>query len=261
MSTAALENFRGPGCGHLAYGFRALDMLKKSDSLCQVLPPIGNEVCRSKGHMNEIDRRALCTLFCCCNKTHGWQACVKNVLWAADGANGYTGHYKAEVPYIDRQPQMSRNNPKRATRGRPPGSRIPDVVVVKDGAKPPTLDNVQKAYEMKFPGDGYSNRKGADGLTQLEAYQELFEDKIDKDPMTTASCQCDDKDKAQENASVLQKADAWAVQRDQSMAMKPLLNDQMWPAAASALGGGVGSVIRGGAALLGRTLQVLKLAF
>lgn len=134
-------------------------------------------------------------------------------------------------------------------------------MVVKDGAKPPTLDNVQKAYEMKFPGDSYGTDTGSDGLTQQEAYKDLFGNKIDEKPMTTQSCKCDDEDEAKENASVLQKADAWAVQRDQAMAMKPLLNDQMWPAAASALGGGVGSAIRGGAALLGRTLQVLKLAF
>lgn len=261
MSTAALESFHGTGCGHLQYGFRALDMLKKSDSLCQVLPPIGNQVCRSEDYMNELDRRALCTLFCCC-ENNGRQACVKNVLWAADGANGYTGHYKAEVPYIDRQPQMSRNNPKRATRGRPPGSRIPDVVVVKDGAKPPTLDNVQKAYEMKFPGDSYSNEIGPDGMTQQQAYKDLFEDKIDKKPMTTASCGCGDEDKKKENASVLQKARAWEAQRDQALAIKPLLNEEMWPLILSALTGGVSSVIRVGAGLLlGRTLQVFKLAF
>ncbi|WP_051443249.1 hypothetical protein [Curvibacter gracilis] len=262
MSTAALENFRGPGCGHLAYGFRALDMLKKSDSLCQVLPPIGNQACRSKDYMNEIDSRALCTLFCCCNKTGGRQACVKNVLWAADGANGYSGHYKAEVPYIDRQPQMSRNNPKRATRGRPAGSRIPDVVVVKDGAKPPTLDNVQKAYEMKFPGDSYGNEIGSDHMTQQEAYKDLFEDKIDEKPMTTQSCKCDDEDEAKENASVLQKARAWEAQRDQALAIEHPLNEEMWPLIASALTGGVTSVIgRGASLLLGRALQVLKLAF
>ncbi|WP_438019378.1 VRR-NUC domain-containing protein [Sorangium sp. So ce315] len=48
---------------------------------------------------------------------------------------------------------MSKNDPRRATRSSPKGSRIPDVVVVKDGTKPPTRDNIKEVIEIKFPSD------------------------------------------------------------------------------------------------------------
>lgn len=79
--------------------------------------------------------------------------------------------------------------------------------------------------------------------------------------MTAESCGCDDKDKLRENASVLQKASEWAAKRDEAIAMKPLFNDDMWPAAASVLGGGAGSVVSTAAAWFQRAAQVLKFAF
>ena len=264
MSTAGTAS---KGCGHLVPSFIGLDMFKKSNELCQQIPELKNLqgiklACGSDDFMNELDRKALCTLFCCCNQSGGKQNCVKDVLWQSDGFRGYKGHYKAEVPYLGGEPRMSRSEPERATRGRPGGSRIPDVVVVKDGSKPPTLDNIQKVYEMKFPGDKYDDtRIGPDKMTQQKAYKKIFQEKIDEDPMTAESCGCDDKDKLRENASVLQKASEWAAKRDEAIAMKPLFNDDMWPAAASVLGGGAGSVVSTAAAWFQRAAQVLKFAF
>jgi type VI secretion system secreted protein VgrG len=50
-------------------------------------------------------------------------------------------------------PIMSRNDPSRPTHRRPDGSKVPDVVLVKDPTKPPTQDNIRKIIEMKFEGD------------------------------------------------------------------------------------------------------------
>jgi type VI secretion system secreted protein VgrG len=62
---------------------------------------------------------------------------------------------KAQTPYdMSKKPPapiMSRNNPRRPTRGVPRGSRITDVVIVKDGTKPPTQDNIKRVIEVKFP--------------------------------------------------------------------------------------------------------------
>lgn len=258
MSAAAA----GAGCGGLVPAFIALNMLKKSKDLCASIPLGGNLACGSPEFMNELDRRALCTLFCCCMSSGGNQKCVAQVLFAADGYHGFQGHYKAETPYLGGGPVMSRNQPARPTRGRPGGSRIPDVVVVKDGSKPPVLGNIQKVYEMKFPGDSYSNALGPDDMTQQEAYKNLFGKDIDKNPMDAKNCGCDDAEKVRENASVLDKAKAWADKRDEAIAMKPAFNDDMWPAAASALGGlGAGSLATRAAGWLRGAAQGLGLAF
>ena len=63
-------------------------------------------------------------------------------------------------------------------------------------------------------------------------------------------------------SSVLDKAKAWAAKRDEAIAMKPAFNDDMWPAAASALGGlGAGSLATRAAGWLRGAAQGLGLAF
>jgi hypothetical protein len=67
-------------------------------------------------------------------------------------ASGQTTTIKAEVPYDMTKnppaPIMSKNDPRRATRGSPKGSRIPDVVVVHDGTKPPTPPTLVLAIDQ-----------------------------------------------------------------------------------------------------------------
>lgn len=61
---------------------------------------------------------------------------------------------------------MSRNDPGRATKRRPKDSRIPDAVIVKDGAKPPTQGNIAEVVEIKFPPDDWMPG-------QLRAYKKI----------------------------------------------------------------------------------------
>jgi type VI secretion system secreted protein VgrG len=98
------------------------------------------------------------------------QQCVSQALRGYDEAAGYESTIKAEVPYRmvppPPQPIMSKSNPKRATGSKPAGSRIPDVVLVKDGSRQPTQDNIAEIVEIKFPGDSYSEN-------QLKDYQKI----------------------------------------------------------------------------------------
>ncbi|MGK4008593.1 VRR-NUC domain-containing protein [Sorangium sp. So ce1036] len=48
---------------------------------------------------------------------------------------------------------MSKKEPWRPTEGKPGGSNVPDVVILKEPTKPPTQDNLKKVVEVKFPPD------------------------------------------------------------------------------------------------------------
>ena len=90
-----------------------------------------------------------------------------------DAACGFTSRIKAEVPYdmtrTPPAPYMSKNNPKRPTKSRPKDSRIPDVVIVKDGSLPPTQGNIVEIVEIKFPPDDWMPG-------QQQAYEEIAGD-------------------------------------------------------------------------------------
>lgn len=202
--------------------FVALNALKKSDDLCKVIGPLkgGTLVCGSIDYTNELDRLALCKLVCCCKDEPKKQVCVDNVLWSTDDLLGGKSYYKAEVPYLKQAPIMSKNDKARATRNpyHPKGSRVPDVVVVQDSSLPPTLDNIQKVYEIKFPPDRYTDDIAdgidQDGMTQYEAYKKLARGKIDKEPMGPDNCNCDDDQKNK----VLAKALAWQEEQESATA-------------------------------------------
>ncbi len=234
-------------CGQLIPAFTALNLLKRTNELCQAVVLAGfDKVCGTRDFDNELDRRALCELFCCCMNEGQGQRCVADVLKQADGFIGYKGYYKQEVPYRDRAPVMSRNEPVRATRSRPAGSRIPDVVVVKDPGQPPVLDNIQRVYEMKFPGDGYSSVEGPDGMNQLEAYSYIFGDKFLKEALDARSCDCDD-DGKNGREGVLSQASQWQAQREKKISMVERVNAD----AVAAVGAAAG------ATALGRALQAV----
>jgi hypothetical protein len=124
------------------------------------------------------DEAIVCACICACNENFKYSAsgarlrqqCVTKTLWGYDDATGNQSTIKAEVPYRmvppPPRPIMSANNPKRATRSKPAGSRIPDVVIVKDGSQRPTQANIAEIIEIKFPGDSYS-----DG--QFKDYQKI----------------------------------------------------------------------------------------
>lgn len=87
-------------CEQLVPAFIALNRLKRSRDLCKAVVLVGfNKVCGTRDFDNELDRRALCELFCCCMTGGLGQRCVAGVVMQADGFEGYRGYYKQEVPY------------------------------------------------------------------------------------------------------------------------------------------------------------------
>ncbi len=84
------------------------------------------------------------------------QCFIRKIRLYEQAARGTT-HIWSEVPYDMSMnpptPIMSRNEPWRQTGRKPAGSKIPDLIIVKDPTKPPTQDNIEKIIEIKFPDD------------------------------------------------------------------------------------------------------------
>ena len=249
-------------CEQLVPAFIALNRLKRSRDLCKAVVLVGfNKVCGTRDFDNELDRRALCELFCCCMTGGLGQRCVAGVVMPADGFEGYRGYYKQEVPYLNKAPVMSRNEPVRPTRSRPAGSRIPDVVVVKNPRLPPVLDNVQRVYEMKFPGDGYSNVEGPDGMSQIDAYEYIFKNKFLKEALDAESCACDSNGE-KENEGVLNQAARWQANREKAISLSERVNEDTAAAVGAAAGASaLGRALRGVGAVGSALARVLGLAF
>lgn len=249
-------------CEQLVPAFIALNRLKRSRELCKAVVLVGfNKVCGTRDFDNELDRRALCELFCCCMTGGLGQRCVAGVVMQADGFEGYRGYYKQEVPYLNKAPVMSRNEPVRPTRSRPAGSRIPDVVVVKNPRLPPVLDNVQRVYEMKFPGDKFSSEFGPDGMNQFQAYQEIFGEKFLKKALDAGSCACDS-DGRNVNESVLNQATLWQANREKAISLAERVNADTASAVGAAAGASaLGRALRGVGAVGTALARVLGLSF
>lgn len=232
-------------CESLVPAFMALNKLKKSADLCQVMKPVigGDYRCGSAGLTEALDRKALCELFCCCLNNDPHQSCVQDVLFKVELLERNQGYFKPEVPSRNNEPVMSRNDPGRATRSRPGGSRIPDVIVVNDPTRPPVLGNISKVYEMKFPGDDWSPAIGKDGMKQLEAYQAIFKDKLDKDALDENNCNCGEKKR-----EVLKAAQAWELRNNDMSAVIKALG---LAGLATGAGGIVGGVLGTGGRILG----------
>ncbi|WP_437838429.1 type VI secretion system tip protein TssI/VgrG [Sorangium sp. So ce1153] len=121
------------------------------------LPPVQAGGLGGNGGPLTPEEGAVCGFICRCKDEQYRQQCVTRHIRMLEDASAQTSSLKAEVPYdmTKRPPEpiMSKNDPRRATRSSPKGSRIPDVVVVKDGTKPPTQDNIKEVIEIKFPPD------------------------------------------------------------------------------------------------------------
>ncbi|MFS8068711.1 MAG: VRR-NUC domain-containing protein, partial [Byssovorax sp.] len=115
------------------------------------------------------------------------QQCVAARLWAYDKALGNQSTIKAEVPYDMSQnpptPIMSQNDPTRPTHKRRLGSKIPDVVLVKDPTRPPTQDNIRKIIEMKFDND-------PEDPEQIRIFEKIAGPGIPVEIWTTTTCGC-----------------------------------------------------------------------
>jgi len=148
---------------------------------CSPPPPIGTE------------RDVVCGAICSCNAMGQKQWCVSRQLWAVDDAADNHSTIKAEVPYDmstdPPAPYMSKRlKDKRPTRRRPAGSRIPDVVIVNDGSKPPVQSNIREIYEIKFPPDDWSDGQEAD-------YAEIAGDNAPVTVLSPSTCGCGDEQK------------------------------------------------------------------
>jgi type VI secretion system secreted protein VgrG len=120
-----------------------------------------------------VESVVICQAICTCkdvrsaNGRRAAQACATTQLRAYDAALGGQSTIKAEVPYdMSKSPPapiMSKNHPGPTT-GHPKASRIPDVVVLIDGTKPPMQGNIQKVIEIKFPPDTLSRAQADEYL-------------------------------------------------------------------------------------------------
>ncbi|MFS8069296.1 MAG: VRR-NUC domain-containing protein, partial [Byssovorax sp.] len=118
------------------------------------------------------------------------QQCVADRLWEYDRGLANQSTIKAEVPYdmsLDPPaPFMDPTNPMRPLHSRPIGSKIPDVVLVKDPTRPPTQDNIRKIIEMKFDND----KRPRD---QIDAFREIAGPGTPVEVWTPETCGCGEK--------------------------------------------------------------------
>lgn len=153
----------------------------------------GGVLAASFGPAADPELAVLCVHICACKNTQYKQACVTSALWAEDDASGNVSTIKAEVPYdMSKRPPapiMSNNNPKRATRRKPLGSRIPDVVIVKKPGDLPTQGNIRKVVEIKFPPDQLTDE-------QDRAYRTIA-GRAEFETLSPKECNCSDPEKKQ----------------------------------------------------------------
>jgi hypothetical protein len=143
------------------------------------------------------DKKVLCSAVCKCKDTPGVaqdgrslkQACVSGRLRTLDQLLHHRSPYKSEVNYdMTRQPPEPIMDAAAQTKPHDwlPGFikkhwetdhgyphlkgagmvRRPDVVIVKDPAKPPTQDNIKQVVEIKFPPDRM-DRSQEDAYTRI----------------------------------------------------------------------------------------------
>lgn len=139
----------------------------------------------ARPNFDPVDKKVLCSAICQCKNTPGTgkdgrslkQSCVSGRLKALDTALKHRSPYKPEVNYdMTKRPPAPIMDSGVETKGHdwlpgwikkwweedpehPPFKpkrgmvRRPDVVIVKDPAKPPTRDNIKQVVEIKFPPD------------------------------------------------------------------------------------------------------------
>jgi type VI secretion system secreted protein VgrG len=116
----------------------------------------------------DYERGVICRAICGCDGAHNGaqrvsQWCVTLALWEYDRRLGHQSTIKAEVHYDMSQsppvPVMSKKDPRRTSHGKARGTVSPDIVVLYDGTKPPTQDNIRKVYEVKFGNDKLDGKK------------------------------------------------------------------------------------------------------
>lgn len=188
----------------LGPGLAAYQELTDAGRFCDLAAFDDNlaEICRGatggarNAALARADERILCAVFCCCNVNPvpgpsgqgGRDTCASQTLAAAEGMMGHDSRFKSQVsfnmqtdppsPVMQRglfgatteQLPWGRHAQNRIARdlGRPYSAgdaRRPDVVIVNDPSRPPTLDNINRVVDFDFA-------HALDG-DQLKAYEEL----------------------------------------------------------------------------------------
>jgi hypothetical protein len=167
--------------------------------------------------LEPVDKKVLCSALCHCDKMPDVgkdgkqlkQGCVSGRLQALDQLLDHRSPYKQEINYdMTQSPPAPIMDSGVLTKGHRylPGwirkywgtapehspvfkagkgmIRRPDVVIVKDPAKPPTQENIKQIVEMKFPPDALSERQEAD-------YQKIAGDPGKLLVLEPADCNCD----------------------------------------------------------------------
>ncbi len=163
-----------------------------------------------------VDKKILCSAMCKCDKQPNIgkdgkrlkQGCVTAHLKGLDKALDFRSSYKQELNYdMTQTPPAPITDSGVDTKGHDflpgwilkywgskpehprtykPGLgliRRPDVVVVKDAAKPPTQDNIKQIVEMKFPPDTLTTR-------QRDAYLQIAGDERKLAKLEPGDCDC-----------------------------------------------------------------------
>lgn len=164
--------------------------------------------------VDKEDTKVLCPAICQCRATPGIgkkgqslkQMCVSKHLRERDKELGHQSHYKPEINYdMTKIPPAPIMDKEVKTKGHDwlPGwinkrwdddpdhpdwkpetglVRRPDVIIVKDPAKPPTQDNIKQVVEIKFADDVW-------GAGQERAYRAIAgPDKLAE--LTPDRCKC-----------------------------------------------------------------------
>lgn len=132
--------------------------------------------------LQAADQRMLCAVYCCCNVNPvpsasgqgGRDTCASQTIAAAEGMMGHDSRFKSQVSFNMRtnppSPVMQRGLFGGATTeqlpwgrhaqnriaqelGRPYepyDARRPDIVIVNDPSRPPTLDNINRVVDFDF---------------------------------------------------------------------------------------------------------------
>ncbi|NUQ78844.1 MAG: type VI secretion system tip protein VgrG [Polyangiaceae bacterium] len=143
-------------------------------------------------HAVDPERAIICRAICACDSAHNGtqrvsQWCVTLALWEYDKLHNNQSTIKAEVPFDTSKnppvPIMSKNDPTRSKHRKDAGTEAPDVIVVYDGSKPPTQDNIRRVYEIKFGNDELS-------VGKAKAYERIAgEAKFEV--LTPSNCNCE----------------------------------------------------------------------
>jgi len=135
----------------------------------------------------------ICDVKCECQQAGQGQTCITQKLWAEENLSGHTTTIKAEPRFDMTGPNVipSRNVPQRSTRGLPKGSRAPDAVIVADGTKLPTIDNIKAVVEIKLGKDSWQFGRDIDYARIAGGRDKLIE-------LNDSNCTCGDEEKVKE---------------------------------------------------------------